>query len=267
MFSTLQAPLAFGLIAAFVTTLGLIAVSTRGDWSRRHANLFGLAAAGMLLTLTLTHIAPAAFAETEHAPSLLLAGFLGGMVLSFIIRAIFPDSEGGARASEAITPIMAIACHSFIDGIIYTITFAADFESGVYTSTSLIMHEFPEGVMAFAILRAHGVSNRHSFRYAFYAAALTTPLGVLAAGPAVTVLGAEMVTAMFALSAGLLLYVATGPLMAPMSVEKPLRGLTALLAGVVIGLLLAASPLHEGHDHGHGVDRDQPDFRHSGHDH
>lgn len=258
MFEAIRAPLFFGLIAAFVTTLGLIAVATRSDWSRRHANLFGLAAAGMLLTLTLTHIAPSAFESTRHAPTLMLGGFLGGILLSFTIRAVFPDRDGSARATEAFTPVAAIACHSFIDGIIYTVTFAADFTSGVYTSLSLILHEFPEGVMAFAILRGHGVNNRQSFRYALYAAALTTPLGVLAAGPAIAFLGPEVIQALFAISAGLLLYVATGPLMAPINVERPMRGLTALLTGVTIGLLLAYSPLHTDH-HGHGDGR--PDFR------
>ena len=262
MYDSLQAPLAFGLIAAFVTTIGLIAVAIREDWSRRHAGLFGLAAAGMLLTLTLTHIAPSAFATVESAPQLLLAGFLGGLILAFVIRAIFPESEGGTNPSEAFTPIAAIACHSFIDGIVYAITFAADFESGVFTSLSLILHEFPEGVIAFAILRAHGISNRRSFLYAFYAAALSTPLGVLAAGPAVSLLGAETVNALFALSAGLLLYVATGPLMTPLQKERPKRALTALLSGVAIGLLLSAAPFHEGHDHAHDhAHSSRPDFR------
>ncbi len=260
MYESLQAPLAFGLIAAFVTTIGLIAVATREDWSRRHAGLFGLAAAGMLLTLTLTHIAPSAFATVSNAPQFLLAGFLGGLLLAFVIRAIFPDSDTGTRSSEAITPVAAIACHSFIDGIIYAITFAADFESGVYTSLSLILHEFPEGVIAFAILRAHGVSNRNAFLYAFYAAALTTPLGVLAAGPTVALLGASVVNALFALSAGLLLYVATGPLMVPLREEQPARALSALLAGVAIGLLLSSAPLHEGHDHAHDHAGKRPDF-------
>lgn len=261
MFNSIQAPLAFGLIAAFVTTIGLIAVATREDWSRRHAGLFGLAAAGMLLTLTLTHIAPSAFATVENAPEFLLAGFLGGLLLAFVIRAIFPDGESGTNASEAFTPVAAIACHSFIDGIVYAITFAADFESGVFTSLSLILHEFPEGVIAFAVLRAHGISNRQSFLYAFYAAALTTPLGVLAAGPAVALLGATTVNALFALSAGLLLYVATGPLMAPLKEERPRRAITALLVGVTIGLLLSAAPLHEGHNHAHDHIEPRPDFR------
>ena len=48
MFESMQAPLFFGLIAAFVTTVGLIAVAMRGDWSARFSAVMGLAAAGML---------------------------------------------------------------------------------------------------------------------------------------------------------------------------------------------------------------------------
>ena len=77
-------------------------------------------------------------------------------------------------------------------------------------------------------------------------------------------LGPAFVNSLFALSAGLLLYVATGPLMAPIREEKPIRGLTSLLAGVTVGLLLAASPLHsDEHDHGRIVE--PPDF--SSHEH
>jgi len=248
MFAALQAPLAFGLIAAFVTSVGLILVATRGDWSQRHSGLFALAAAGMLLTLTLLHIAPEAFALTKRAPEMLLIGFLGGLFISFLIRAIFPDSGGPGSKSEAYTPLMAIAIHSFIDGVIYAVTFAVSFEAGVFASLSLILHEFPEGVIAFAILRRYGYSNRGAFIGAFLAAAITTPLGVLVAVPFVEAMGPSVVGALFALSAGLLLYVATGPLMAPMRDEPPFRGVAALFAGVAVALLVALTPLHD-HDH------------------
>ena len=50
MFSAVQPPLLFGLIAAMLTTLGLIAVALRGDWGLRYANVFTLIAAGLLTT-------------------------------------------------------------------------------------------------------------------------------------------------------------------------------------------------------------------------
>ena len=263
MLQSMQAPLFFGLIAAFVTTVALIAVAARGDWSERHSGLFALAAGGMLVTLSLLHITPEAFALSRHAPALILTGFLGGLMISFLIRVFFPES-GEAGQAAAVTPVMAVALHSFIDGIIYSVTFAASFSSGVYAAMSLLLHKFPEGIiafaillplaitstkgMAFAILRRHGFSNRRAFLLAFLAAAATTPLGVIASAPFMYGLGPEMVGNLFAISAGLLLYVATGPLMEPLKEEPPLRSFLALGAGVTIAVLIASLPVH-GPDH------------------
>lgn len=246
MFETMQAPLFFGLVAAFVTTIGLIAVSVRGDWSARFSTLMGLAAAGMLLTLTLLHIAPKAFALSHEAPVFMLLGFLGGLLLHYSIHVLFPESAGGGRAA-AVTPIMAIAIHSLIDGVIYSVTFAASFSSGVYAALSLILHEFPEGVIAFAILRRHDFSNRQAFLFAFIAASATTPLGVILSSPFMYTLGPEAIGSLFAVSAGLLLYVATGPLMEPLKAEPPVRSLMSLAAGVLIAIGIAMLPVH---DHG-----------------
>ena len=263
MFEALQAPLFFGLIAAFVTTLGLIAVALRSDWSLRYANLFGLAAAGMLTAMAFLHILPEAFALSRGAPIWLTLGFFGGLVMHYVIRTVFPERENSTLPSEAITPIVAIACHSFIDGVVYAVTFAASFSAGVFAAIGLILHEFPEGVIAFAILRRHGVSNRSAFFWAFLAAAATTPFGVLVSGPFMFGLGEETLGALFALSAGLLLFVATGPLMAPLRDVAPARGLASLSAGVAIAVLLLFAPL-PGHDHdhiGHAHDLD-----HDGHE-
>lgn len=244
MWSDIQAPMFFGLVAAFVTTVGLIVVAQRRDWSARFSALFALAAGGMLLTLTLLHIAPEALARTASAPAFILSGFLGGLVLSHASGRLFSGLPSGLPVAAAITPVFAIAAHSFLDGIIYAVTFAASFEAGVFAATSLIVHEVPEGIIAFAILRGQGVSNRNAFIFAFFAAAATTPLGVAASAPFFHSVGPEMVGSLFALSAGLLLYVATGPLMAPLRTEPPLRGAAALGLGVVLAVALTYSPLN-----------------------
>ncbi len=259
MWTQIQAPLFFGLIAAFVTSLGLIAVAQRAEWTQRHANLFGLAAGGMLVTLTVLHIAPEAFARTPNAPIWLLGGFLGALILSHLVRALPGRRGSGERPVDALTPLVAIAMHSFIDGVVYAVTFAASFESGVYAALALILHEFPEGVIAFAILRRAGAGNRAAFVWAFLAAAATTPLGVIASSPIMFTLGEARIGELYALSAGLLLYVATGPLLAPARDTAPLRGLGAIATGVVAAIGLMALPLahmghghdvHEPHDHG-----------------
>ncbi|WP_321488173.1 ZIP family metal transporter [uncultured Hyphomonas sp.] len=257
MLNSLQAPLLFGLTAAFITTLGLITVSLRGDWSARHSGLFALAAGGMLVSLTLLHIAPEAFELSTRTPIFLMIGFFGGLILHFGIGAAFPESSDRGQAA-AITPLAAVAIHSLLDGMIYSVTFAASFSSGVYAAASLMLHEFPEGVIAFAILRRHSFSNRSAFFWAFLAAAVTTPLGVLVATPFMHGLTTEVIGSLFAVSAGLLLYVATGPLMEPLGEEPPGRSFLALGAGVLLAVLMALVPLHS---HAHG------DLDDHGHDH
>lgn len=243
-------PVLFGLMAAFVTSLGLLAVAFRSEWSTRYAGLFGLGAAGMLLIMVFLHILPEAFATSSAAPLWLAAGFFGGLIIHFSVRALFPEKlleQGLPR--DAITPVLAIAVHSFIDGIVYAMTFAASFSSGVYAALGLILHEFPEGVIAFAILRSHGASTRAAFLWAFLAAAATTPLGAAISVPLMQTLGPDTLGIMLSVSAGLILFVASGPLMAPLRDTPPARGLTAVSAGILIGLLVLTMPLPGGHGH------------------
>ncbi|ABI78496.1 metal cation transporter, zinc (Zn2+)-iron (Fe2+) permease (ZIP) family [Hyphomonas neptunium ATCC 15444] len=251
---SLQAPILFGLIAALVTSAGLVAVAIRSDWTARQSGLFSLAAGGMLISLTLLHIAPEAILMSARAPAFLLTGFFGGLLLTSGINALFPEKAGGR--ARALTPLLAVGLHSFLDGVIYSVTFAASFESGVYASTSLILHEFAEGVIAFAILARHGFRVREALFWAFLAAGATTPFGALVSGLFLTGLGPEIVAALYALSAGLLIYVATGPLMQPLKEEPPIRGVAALGSGILIALILMILPIHgHGHeDHGHSAD-------------
>ena len=210
------------------------------------AGLFALAAGGMLVSLTLLHIAPEAFELSAHTPVFLMVGFFGGLGLHFGIGALFPESSDRGQAG-AITPLAAVAIHSLLDGMIYSVTFAASFSSGVYAAASLMLHEFPEGVITFAILRRHSFSNRESFIWAFIASAVTTPLGVIVATPFMYGLTPDIIGSLFAVSAGLLLYVATGPLMEPLEEEPPMRSLLALSTGVGLAILMALMPLHH-HD-------------------
>jgi zinc and cadmium transporter len=254
---SLQASVSFGLIAALVTSLGLAAVALRSDWSARQSGLFALSAGGMLITMSLLHIVPEVMAAGHGAAKFVLGGFFAGLLMSFAMRTFFPEGHSQARA-EAFTPLLAVAIHSFFDGVIYSVSFAASFQSGVYASLGLILHEFAEGIIAFAILSRHGFKVREALVWAFIAAAATTPLGALVSGLFVAGLGTGTLIALYAVSAGLLIYVATGPMLKPLEETSPLRALGALGAGTAFALAVLALPIHEhgvlgNHDHDHGA--------------
>ena len=258
----LPLPVLFGLIAASVTALGLVCVALQADWSRRHAGLFAIAAGGMLITLAFLHLAPEAFIRTQTAPMWMLLGYLGGLFLHQASQGITSSSlASGPGLAAAVVPLAAIGLHSLIDGVVYAVSFESSVESGLATSLSLILHEFPEGIVAFMIVRAAGGAVRTALVLALLAASLTTPLGALIATPLLGLVGDNVLGGLFALSTGLLVFVATGPLLSPLRDQTAMRGGLALTGGVALALALSLSPLHV-----HGVD-DNGDGHHHDHDH
>lgn len=245
---TLLAPVLFGLIAASVTGLGLLLVAWQSGWTARHASLFGIAAGGMLVTLTLLHIAPEALGHAGAAgPALVLAGYLVGTLATATARLVAPiGPQGAARLAPAgaLGPLIAVALHSLIDGMVYSATFVASPEAGTYAAASLILHEIPEAVVAFALMRQQGAALRPALLWAFLAAGATTPLGAALSLPVVHLVAETLRPGLLALSAGLLLYIATGPLLAPLRESPQARGLGALGVGLAAGLLLLRLPLH-----------------------
>jgi len=262
----------FGLIAASLSAVALVGIALVGARLQRVSRPLSIMAGGLLLTLVAFHIAPEALASSRFAPMMIAGGFVFAFLLQGALKAA--ASGGGVRAVEratsggggqglsaivALSPLVAIALHSFLDGIIYGVTFAGSFSSGIYTATALILHEVPEAFVAFALVSAAGFSPARSAMAAFLAAGLTTPLGAAVSSSVIALLGPELVPALFALSAGLLLYVALGALLAPL--YSPDRhdegGLGALGAGVAAGVILLVAPLphtHGGVDHeGHAV--------------
>ena len=234
-------------LAAFIAALGLITVAIRSDWSQKYGPVFALIASGLLLTMVITHLAPEALAAGPLASYLMLGGFFLGLFVHDILRTLLPVADPRTLAA-GLTPLIAIAIHSFLDGMIYTISFSRGIDTGLYATLGLVLHEFPEAIITFALLRAAGISNRLSFILAFLAAGLTTPLGTVAMIPLAYSVDTDILSYLFAVSAGLLLFVSTGPLMAHMRAEHPVRSVPALGVGIVIALVVGTLGVPHVHD-------------------
>lgn len=249
--SPILAPLFLSSLAAFIGAVGLIMVAVRSDWSKKYAAVFALIASGLLLTMVIAHLAPEAIAGNEQAPLFILGGFFLGLFVHDILRVLLPVPDSKVLAA-GLTPLIAIGIHSFLDGMIYTVTFTVGFDTGMLSTLGLVLHEFPEGIITFALLRGAGISNRLSFILALCAASLTTPLGTIVAIPMIRTADASLLPIFFAISAGLLLFVSTGPLMAHMRDEHPVRSVPALAFGVILALIIlnyTASHVHLSDDH------------------
>jgi zinc transporter ZupT len=217
------------LLAAIVATIGLVTVLAHDRWARHNQIYFTAFAAGILVTTAL-FLFPKALAINDRAPLLALAGYL----ILYGINTVSASARGAM-----FVPLFAIGVHSFIDGLEYGVLFEHDEGFGWIASIGLISHEFAEGVILYALLRAAKVGTGTAVVAAFFGAALTTPLGALASQPLLAHASEDQVGMLLAAAAGALLYLGATHLPVQLSGQRRDRMLVVYLIGVTVSLVLA----------------------------
>jgi len=227
------------LLAGLVTTIGIYVIRHFEAWGRKNTTYFSCFAAGVLISVSFLHIIPKAFDMNSHAPWYLLGGYL---TLHFINRFITvfvcdknPDSAIG------LVPMFGIGFHSFIDGVVYSITFSVSVFTGVLTAIGMVLHEFPEGIVTYVMLIRGGYTAKKAAVWAFLAAALTTPVGTLVSFPLISQIDKPLLGALLSVSAGALVYVGATHLLPHAERESAKYSLVALLGGILVALGIVLS--------------------------
>ena len=228
-------------MAAFTTTLGIFVIRHFELWGRRNTTYFACFAAGVMISVSFLHIIPTAFAMSAQAPVYLLAGYLVMHFIDRFLAAHVCDRPETAAYVIGLIPMLGIGFHSFIDGVIYSVTFSVSFFTGALAAAGMVLHEFPEGIVTYLLMIRGGFSKKTAFILALIAAAATTPLGTLASWPVIARIGEPTLGALLSLSAGTLVYVGATHLL-PRTVQEPRRfSLIALLTGIVVAVAIIAS--------------------------
>jgi zinc transporter ZupT len=232
---------AASLIAGAVTTGGIFAIRRFEAWARRNAMYFACFAAGVLIAVSFLHIIPTSLAMSSRAPMYLFAGYLFMHVFNRFLTAYVCDKPETAEYALGLIPLVGIGFHSFLDGVVYSISFSVSVVTGALVALGMVLHEFPEGIVTYTLLVRSGFSQRRSFFLAFLAAALTTPFGTLVSYPLVSQIGRPLLGQLLAFSAGALIYVGATHLL-PRTEQEPARfSLLALAAGIVVALGIVMS--------------------------
>jgi zinc transporter ZupT len=224
------------LTAATVTTAGIIAIRRHEAWARQNTTYFACFAAGVLIAVSFLHIAPKSFATSPDAPTYLFAGYMLMHVFNRFITAYVCDKPETAEYALGLIPLVGIGFHSFIDGVVYSISFTVSLLTGTLVALGMALHEFPEGIVTYTLLLRSGFSARRSFLLAFLAAAITTPVGTLVSYPFVSKVDPALLGIMLALSAGALIYVGATHLLPRAELEPRKFSLVALAAGITVAL-------------------------------
>ena len=90
------------------------------------------------------------------------------------VTAFVCDRPATKDYAIGLVPMVGIGIHSFIDGIIYTITFSVSVLTGTIAAIGMVLHEFPEGIFTYVLLLKGGLGDRRALLAAFFAAAVTT---------------------------------------------------------------------------------------------
>jgi zinc and cadmium transporter len=105
----------------------------------------------------------------------------------------------------------------------------------------MVLHEFPEGIVTFLLLKRGGFNQKKSARYAFLAAAISTPLGTLVSYPFIEKIERSTLGVLLAFSAGALVYVGASHLLPAVERENKEYSLISMGAGILVAIVIVLS--------------------------
>lgn len=237
--SGLWIPLSASLVAALVTTIGIYVIRHFESWGRRNSTYFACFAAGVLISVSFLHIVPKSIGMNEQAPLYLLAGYLFMHLFNRFVTAYVCDKN--PEFAIGLVPLLGIGFHSFLDGVVYSITFTVSIFTGILATIGMILHEFPEGIITYLLLIRGGGSPKQSLVLAFLAAGVSTPLGTLLSYPMIRSIESSLLGALLSVSAGALIYVGATHLLPDAEREPAKYSLVALIAGILVAVGIIVS--------------------------
>ncbi|MFX0015351.1 MAG: ZIP family metal transporter [Promethearchaeota archaeon] len=231
----------FSLMACISTSIGIIIIWKYKEWGEKNVVYFMSFASGLLITVSFLHIIPESLELNSTAPMFVLTGFFSLHVYDrFLVNhnSFKQQIEPNNKYNLGIISAWGIGLHSFVDGIVYMVSFNVGMFTGIITSTAMVFHEIPEGIITFLVLREAGFSEKRSLIYSLLVAAISTPLGAIVAFPFVTTLGDVQLGVLLALSAGALMYVGASQLLPESETGTPKYSLTTFILGVALAFIV-----------------------------
>lgn len=219
--------------AALVSTAGLLSMALLGDWGRRNSAYFSAFAIGILIVAVGFHLIPEAIDASLGTWRVIVIGFVTMSLVGIAMRIMAGSRGQDKKLAFGFASIIALGFHSFLDGVIYESSFHEDLFTGWIATVGLLLHEFPEGVIAFFLLRESGLRSSTAGFFAFIAASLTTVFGAVFASfftteiPLATLKG---------LTAGGLIYIIVFHLGPHARLTPDRRGYAVASFGVVIAI-------------------------------
>ncbi|MBN1664302.1 MAG: ZIP family metal transporter [Deltaproteobacteria bacterium] len=229
----------FAVLSAIVNGVGIFAIVKYRAWAERTKTYFMCFAAGILISTPLMLALPQAIQKNSSSGFMAAGGFLFMVFSSRFVK------YHAKKKTLAFGIIVAegIGIHSFIDGVIYAVTFSVSIMTGFLAGTGLVVHEFAEGVITYLVFMEAGISKKTAIFYALLVASFTTPLGAFIAYPFLGNLSQSTLGLMLGFMAGVLIYVSASHLLPEAIEEEKEHSILAFLGGVGLAVFIVLSKL------------------------
>jgi len=176
---------------------------------------------------------PVSMRLSEHAPMLILAGYL---LVHFFEHTVAPHFHFGEEIhqDEMVNPavgfsaLVGLSIHAFFDGVSISSGFLVSLPLGLVIFVAVLLHKLPEGFTVASIALASGRGRRGALTASAVLGAATL-LGSVA-----TYRFAGAVSYTLPLSAGVTLYVAATDLLPEVNEERGIRMALVVFAGVAL---------------------------------
>ena len=203
-------PMTFALTAALMASVGVLLALLNREFALRVQGLLEVVSGLLLLGVTCTHLIGHAVEDGVLRGIFLMAtgAFIGGLI-SHLAGHSHGEEQGAALKGASLASILAIGVHSLLDGGVYAASLGHDhghMHGAATASIGLVLHEGAEGVIAFFLSYALLRSVIPACLTALFAAAVTTPVGTLAALWAGDVIGPAFLHIAFPIAAGFVGY-------------------------------------------------------------
>lgn len=210
----------YSFIAGLSTIVGAQLVHKYGEWTKRNSLYLISFAVGVLIANAFLHLLPEAM---ELSPKYALIAVVSGIMMLFLVEHFITlhvcREETCDIHTVGYTGAIGIGIHSLIDGVVIGIGFEASFALGVLTSLAVIMHEVPEGVFSYTLLRYDEIPERKALIYTWIVA-LATPFGAITTFLLIRNVSANLLGVLLGIAAGSFVYVGSSDLM-PHAHKKP----------------------------------------------
>lgn len=251
MFESLIAAVAI----ASLSLIGVVFFRKSGHITGTHRFIIPIAI-GVFLGVVFFELIPETLHASEFYGALaIVGGFLGFYALSHFLRTYHHhhgqhEHDDCEEKKGASLLLVGDAVHNFADGIVIASAFLINPTVGIATTIAIALHEIPQEIAEYGVLRAAGYSTKKALGYNLLSAS-SVILGVLVSS--LFIHSTDYIFILTGIAAGNLLYIAASDMIPELHAHAHEGHFGKTFLSTVIGMLLIAALITWSHERfGHG---------------